>query len=62
MGFASRGGKLEQHSGISPVVDAKKCVSCGICVEKCDFGAIRISLKNFQSMLMAPQKTRKSYI
>lgn len=41
MGFAARGGKLEQHSGISPVVDAEKCISCGICVNKCDFGAIQ---------------------
>lgn len=40
MGFAARSGKLEQHSGISPVVDAEKCISCGICVDKCDFGAI----------------------
>ncbi|WP_202709363.1 DUF362 domain-containing protein [Sporosalibacterium faouarense] len=40
MGFAARGGKLEQHSGISPVVDAEKCISCGICVDKCDFNAI----------------------
>ena len=32
MGFAARSGKLEQHSGISPVVDAKKYISCGICV------------------------------
>lgn len=41
MGFAARGGKLEQHSGISPVVNAKKCVSCGICVNKCNYGAIK---------------------
>ena len=40
MGFASRGGKLAQHSGISPVVDAHKCISCGLCIEKCDFDAI----------------------
>jgi len=40
MGFAARGGKLEQHSGISPVVSAKKCIACGICVKKCDFDAI----------------------
>lgn len=40
MGFASRGGKLDQHSGISPVIDENKCVTCGICVEKCNFGAI----------------------
>ncbi|WFA09282.1 DUF362 domain-containing protein [Tissierella sp. Yu-01] len=40
MGFAARSGKLEQHSGISPVVNAEKCISCGICVNKCDFSAI----------------------
>ncbi|HWQ30177.1 MAG TPA: DUF362 domain-containing protein [Negativicutes bacterium] len=41
MGFAARGGKLEQHSGISPVIDAGKCISCGICVDKCNYGAIQ---------------------
>jgi len=40
MGFASRGGKLEQHSGISPVVNPSKCIACGLCVDKCDFDAI----------------------
>lgn len=42
MGFAARSGKLEQHSGISPVIDAKKCISCGICMNKCNFHAIQI--------------------
>lgn len=42
MGFASRSGKLEQHAGIAPVVSAKKCVSCGLCIEKCDFDAIEM--------------------
>lgn len=41
MGFAARGGKLEQHSGISPEIDAEKCISCGICEKKCDFNAIQ---------------------
>lgn len=40
MGFASRGGKLEQHAGISPVIVAENCISCGICEEKCNYGAI----------------------
>jgi len=42
MGFAARGGKLDQHSGISPVVSAKKCIACGICEDKCDYDAIEI--------------------
>ncbi|MEL7648093.1 MAG: DUF362 domain-containing protein [Sedimentibacter sp.] len=43
MGFASRAGKLEQHSDISPVVNGGKCISCSICVKKCNYGAISIS-------------------
>ena len=42
MGFAARSGKLEQHSGISPVIIAENCISCGVCVNKCDFNAIEI--------------------
>lgn len=42
MGFASRGGKLAQHSGISPKVREKKCVVCGLCIEKCDVNAIEM--------------------
>lgn len=42
MGFAARGGKLAQHTDIKPLVRAKKCIACGICAEKCDFGAITI--------------------
>lgn len=40
MGFGSRGGKLAQHSGISPLVNPKKCIACGLCVDKCDVDAI----------------------
>ncbi|KAB3530772.1 DUF362 domain-containing protein [Alkaliphilus pronyensis] len=40
MGFAARGGKLEQHSDISPVISAERCSGCGLCVGKCDFDAI----------------------
>lgn len=39
MGCASRRGKLDQHSGLSPKVKAKKCVACGACVEHCAHGA-----------------------
>ncbi len=42
MGFASRGGKLAQHSEIAPVVKTSRCIGCGICVENCDVNAISI--------------------
>ncbi|WP_417204439.1 DUF362 domain-containing protein [Acetoanaerobium sticklandii] len=47
MGFAARGGKLAQHSGISPKVIEKKCISCGLCVKKCDVEAIEMKEKAF---------------
>lgn len=43
MGFAARGGKLDQHSGIAPVVSSRRCIACGICKDKCNYGAIRIN-------------------
>ncbi len=42
MGFAARTGKLEQHSGISPVVRAENCIACGICMDKCNYDAIEV--------------------
>ena len=42
MGCASREGKLEQHSNISPKVNKKKCIACGECVVWCRGGAIEI--------------------
>ncbi|MCK8060024.1 MULTISPECIES: DUF362 domain-containing protein [unclassified Fusibacter] len=40
MGFASRGGKMAQHAKMVPTVSSKNCVSCGLCIEKCDVNAI----------------------
>ncbi len=40
MGAASRRGKLEQHSGVSPKVKQKKCIGCGECVAHCSVSAI----------------------
>ncbi|SHJ28569.1 hypothetical protein SAMN02745751_02187 [Dethiosulfatibacter aminovorans DSM 17477] len=40
MGFAARSGKMAQHSSVSPVISKKKCISCGLCIEKCNFDAI----------------------
>jgi uncharacterized Fe-S center protein len=42
MGCASRKGKLEQHSGLSPAVDRDKCVACGDCVKHCAHSALSI--------------------
>lgn len=42
MGFAARSGKMAQHSSVSPVVSEKRCISCGLCIEKCDFHAIHM--------------------
>ena len=35
MGCASRKGKLEQHSDMSPKIKIRKCVGCGECVAHC---------------------------
>jgi len=43
MGFAARGGKLDQHSGIAPFVSSRSCIACGICKDKCNYDAIRIN-------------------
>ncbi len=42
MGTASRKGKMAQHLGVAPVVGAKKCIGCGVCLEQCIHGAISI--------------------
>ncbi|WP_459129334.1 DUF362 domain-containing protein [Guggenheimella bovis] len=42
MGFAARGGKLEQHATIKPFVNEDVCVSCGICKGACNYDAIEI--------------------
>jgi len=45
MGCASRKGKLDQHSGLSPKVKRKKCVGCGECIEHCAQNAISLNDK-----------------
>jgi uncharacterized Fe-S center protein len=42
MGCASREGKLAQHSAVSPVVYAGKCVGCGECEKVCPVNAVSI--------------------
>jgi uncharacterized Fe-S center protein len=40
MGLASRAGKLDQHSAVSPSVAPEKCVLCLRCMAACPAGAI----------------------
>jgi uncharacterized Fe-S center protein len=40
MGFASRRGKLRQHSSLRPHVDPEACTSCEECLPTCPTGAI----------------------
>ena len=42
MGFASRGGKLHQHSESVPLINENTCISCGNCVRKCPVDAITL--------------------
>jgi len=45
MGCASRKGKLVQHSTVAPVVAAKHCTGCGLCIKACAHDAIKITNK-----------------
>ncbi|MDE2217463.1 MAG: DUF362 domain-containing protein [Planctomycetota bacterium] len=40
MGLSARGGKLAQHSGITPQILKKRCNTCGTCGRWCPVGAI----------------------
>jgi uncharacterized protein len=42
MGCASRRGKMEQHSNLSPKIVKKKCVACGECIAHCAQKAITL--------------------
>ncbi|MBM3234519.1 DUF362 domain-containing protein [Candidatus Pacearchaeota archaeon] len=46
MGLASRKGKLDMHSRISPKINTKKCESCGKCISECPAGAIFFDRNN----------------
>lgn len=43
MGCASVGGKLELHSASQPVIFAKNCIGCNVCVKHCRHDAIRLN-------------------
>lgn len=57
MGCASRSGKLDQHSNISPKVKQKKCIGCGDCVSWCRGRAIKIvKVENTKKAQINPEK------
>lgn len=45
MGLASRAGKLDQHSVVSPAVREVTCIACGACVSVCPVEAIDMNEK-----------------
>lgn len=45
MGCASRRGKLEQHSNVSPKIKRKTCIGCGECEKHCPVQAISLEDK-----------------
>ena len=45
MGCASRRGKLDQHSTVSPKVKRKTCIGCGECAAHCPANAITLEEK-----------------
>jgi len=42
MGCAPIAGKMDQHKGMSPIVNEEGCSACGVCVEICPRSAITI--------------------
>ena len=42
MGGGSRRGKMAQHSTVSPVVAAEKCIGCAMCLRQCIHGALSL--------------------
>jgi uncharacterized Fe-S center protein len=49
MGFASRKGKLRQHSVMKPEISSKKCTGCELCVQWCPEDAI--SMKDHTAVI-----------
>jgi hypothetical protein len=45
MGCATRRGKLQQHSGLAPIVKKQLCTGCGRCLEVCPTGALHLESK-----------------
>ena len=62
MGGGSRRGKMAQHSTVSPVVAAKKCIGCGMCLRQCVHGAISLAKRTAAEKSPNPKITRLARI
>ena len=60
--FGQRAAKMPRSQWPKPIIDDKICSACGICVEACTPGALRIAMPKFSgdihvsAELCAPQK------
>ncbi len=45
MGFAAKGGKMAMHMSVKPRIRNWKCRHCGLCLKRCNAGAITIDGK-----------------
>lgn len=50
MGGGSVAGKMEQHKGLHPEIDAKRCNGCATCVEVCPCDAMEINSDNISTI------------
>ncbi|MCL2789252.1 MAG: DUF362 domain-containing protein [Desulfobulbus sp.] len=62
MGGGSRRGKMAQHSTVSPVVAAKKCIGCGMCLRQCVHGALSLVKRSATEKSPNPKITRLARI
>jgi len=54
MGAGSRRGKMAQHSTVSPVVVAEKCIGCSMCLRQCIHGALSLVERTAAEKAKAP--------
>lgn len=46
MGCATRRGKMQQHCGLGPKPNRKKCIGCGRCIDACEADALALDEEN----------------